>query len=413
MKKKTVVVVLAVAVGVGVVAITRGSRLPSRGQNGGRLTDLLEKTIESRGIDAAVAQYRNLREQGFPAVDESESDTNSLGYRLLGEEQHDSAIQVFRLNVEAHPGSANVHDSLAEAYLAAGKSALAIESYERVVAIDPKMKTAVAELRRLTGRKREPYRPIVLVHICAGSLGILSGAAAMFLRKGSRRHAWAGRVFVVSMLCMSATGAYRAFVAPDGEAINVLMGLLTFYLVATSWLTARRRAGGTGPLDWAALLVAVAVATGLIRLGMTGGSFAVVAFFFGGVALLAAALDLRMITRGGVFGAARIARHIWRMCTALYIAVMSFFLGQSQVFPYSVRRTGLLVVPGVLVVVLLIFWLIRVLFTKAYKRTGAPKPNLVPDQDRSTLGALPVEREPGGLGNDFALDEPLVRQPYF
>jgi hypothetical protein len=84
-----------------------------------------------------------------------------------------------------------------------------------------------------------------------------------------------------------------------------------------------------------------------------------------------------MIARGGVFGAARIARHLWRMCAALYIAVMSFFLGQSQVFPYAVRRTGLLVVPGIVVVVLMIFWLIRVLFTKAYKRAAPPPHSIV------------------------------------
>jgi hypothetical protein len=41
-----------------------------------------------------------------------------------------------------------------------------------------------------------PYSPILLVHISAGTLGLLSGTAAIFFRKGSPRHAWAGRVFV-------------------------------------------------------------------------------------------------------------------------------------------------------------------------------------------------------------------------
>src|SRR6185436_14086230 len=69
-----------------------------------------------------------------------------------------------------------------------------------------------------------------------------------------------------------------------------------------------------GPLDALGMLVAVAAGTGLLRLGMSDGRFAAVAFVFGGVALLAAALDLRMITRGGVVGAQRLARHLWRMC---------------------------------------------------------------------------------------------------
>jgi uncharacterized membrane protein len=366
--------VLAVAVGIGILATTRGVRPSPRDESPNRLADVLSRTIETRGIDAAVAEYRTLREQGFPGLRETESDTNRLGYRLLGKGETDNAIQVLRLNVETHPGSANVHDSLGEAYLAAGNKPLAIESYQRAVAIDPRMKSAVAELQRLGNFKRKPYRPMVLFHICAGSLAILSGAMALSLCKGSRRHGVAGSVFVVSMLSLSGSGAYMAFVAPDGETINVLMGVLTFYLVATAWLTARRRKGGTGLLDWGALLVAAAVATGLFRMGMTDRRFGVVPFVFGAVALLAAVLDLRMIVRGGVFGADRIARHLWRMCTGLYIAVMSFFLGQSQVFPYAVRKTGLLAVPGIVVLVLLIFWLLRVLFTNAYKKVPSPTP---------------------------------------
>ena len=259
------VLVLAAVGGVGILAITRGFR-PPRDESPNRLANVLAKTIESRGIDAAVAQYRTLRDQGFPGLRESESDTNRLGYRLLGKGETESAIQVFRLNVETHPGSANVRDSLGEAYLAAGNKPLALESYQEAVAIDPKMKTAVAELQRL-GVPRKPYRPMVLFHILAGSLAMLSGAVALSLRKGSRRHGVAGSVFVVCMLGLSGSGAFMAFVAPDGETINVLMGLFTFYLVATAWLTARRRTGGTGPLDWAAFLVAVAVAAGLFRLG--------------------------------------------------------------------------------------------------------------------------------------------------
>lgn len=369
--------VLVVAMGLGFLAATQGLRLP--GKDPKRLSDVLSQAIETQGIDAAVAQYRNLREQGFPGLRESESDTNNLGYALLGEGQTESAIQVFRLNVEAHPASANVYDSLGEAYLATGNKVLAIESYQKAMAIDPKKKTAIAALQRLTNFKRAPYRPIVLFHISAGTLGLLSGAAAMALRKGSRRHGVVGNLFVVSTLCMSATGAYRAFVAPDGQVINVLMGVFTFYLVLTAWLTARRRKAETGLLDWGALVVVLAVAAGLVYYGLqaassghSGGLF----LFFGAVALLAGVLDVRMILRGGLAGADRVARHLWRMCVALFIAVGSLFLGQQQVFPDAVRNSGLLGVPSLVVFVLLVFWLIRVLFTSAYRRTASPRPRI-------------------------------------
>jgi hypothetical protein len=50
-----------------------------------------------------------------------------------------------------------------------------------------------------------PYSPILVIHICGGSLGLLSGTAAMSFRKGSPRHVLAGKVFVTSMLIMGAS----------------------------------------------------------------------------------------------------------------------------------------------------------------------------------------------------------------
>src|SRR5580658_5161728 len=94
------------------------------------------------------------------------------------------------------------------------------------------------------------HSPMLLLHIVAGTLGMLSGFVAVFLLKGSRRHGLAGNVFVVAMLILSASGAYMAFV--KSQPGNVLGGTLTFYLVATAWLAARRQKIETGILDWAA-----------------------------------------------------------------------------------------------------------------------------------------------------------------
>ncbi len=80
----------------------------------------------------------------------------------------------------------------------------------------------------------------------------------MSFPKGSRLNGLAGKVLVISMLSMSATGAYTAFTRSQlGSGLN---GVLVFYLVATAWTTARRRHGGTDIFDWGALLVILAVA---------------------------------------------------------------------------------------------------------------------------------------------------------
>jgi dienelactone hydrolase len=52
---------------------------------------------------------------------------NLAGYNLLGGGQVDDAIRLFELNAQTYPQSANVYDSLADAYVAAGKRAQAIE----------------------------------------------------------------------------------------------------------------------------------------------------------------------------------------------------------------------------------------------------------------------------------------------
>jgi uncharacterized membrane protein len=90
-------------------------------------------------------------------------------------------------------------------------------------------------------------------------------------------------------------------------------------------------------------------------------------FFIGSVMLLAAAGDIRMMVRGGLFGTKRLVRHLWRMCFGLFIATGSFFLGQQQVFPAVLRGSILLIVLAVLPLIVLIFWLFRVRFTDAYK----------------------------------------------
>jgi hypothetical protein len=51
------------------------------------------------------------------------------------------------------------------------------------------------------------------------------------------------------------------------------------------------------------------------------------------------------------------------MCFALFLAAISLFIGQSQAFPEPLRNSGLLPIPVLLVLLLMFYWLVRVLFT--------------------------------------------------
>jgi uncharacterized membrane protein len=234
--------------------------------------------------------------------------------------------------------------------------------------------------------------PVLALHISGGVLGLLSGAAAMSFRKGSRRHRIAGKIFVISMLCMAAGAVFLAIMKHDVG--NVFGGLMTFYFVTTAWLTARRREGETGIFDWGALLVALAIATTIITSGVqkaTGhaakdGVPIGMSFFIGSIVLLAAVGDIRMLVRGGISGTQRLTRHLWRMCFGLFIASGSFFLGPAnrplrllrsmglrQHFFATILRTELLLFLAILPLLLLIFWLFRVRFTNANRRRSMPR----------------------------------------
>lgn len=217
------------------------------------------------------------------------------------------------------------------------------------------------------------FSPLLPVHITGGILGILSGAAAMSFRKGSPRHALAGKIFVAAMLTMSAAAVYLAIVKQ--ETPNILAGILTFYLITTAWLTARRGDGETSRVDWGVLLIPLIGGSWLWFIGLekvfgrtppNDGVPVGMSFFVGSVMLLAAAGDIRMLARGGVSGTRRLVRHLWRMNFGLFIATGSFFLGQQQVFPAFLRGSFVLIVLGILPLVLLIFWLVRVWFTNTY-----------------------------------------------
>lgn len=78
----------------------------------------------------------------------------------------------------------------------------------------------------------------------------------------------------------------------------------------------------------------------------------------GGLGLLFGYVAL--YSAGPLQGASRLARHLWRMSFALFIASLSFFIGQAKVFPEPIRIRGLLALPVLAVLLTMFFWMWRV-----------------------------------------------------
>lgn len=210
--------------------------------------------------------------------------------------------------------------------------------------------------------------PVLMFHISAGALALMSGAVALVLRKGSHRHRLAGTVFVIAMVSLTTSALYLALVRH--ELGNCLIASLTFYLVVTSWRTARRSDGSAGVFELGAVSVALALGAGLIVFGVEAvnspagtkdGHSGLKYLVFGLVALFSGAGDLRLLIRRGVLGPQRIARHLWRMAFALLIAANTLLQGQARLFPVGLRRAHALYVPIVLVIGATTYWIIRLL----------------------------------------------------
>lgn len=88
-------------------------------------------------------------------LSESESLLNMIGYSFLAQEQTEDAIQVFTLNTNLFPASANTYDSLAEATLAAGNPDEALRLYGKVLELDPESANAKAMIERIRARQSE------------------------------------------------------------------------------------------------------------------------------------------------------------------------------------------------------------------------------------------------------------------
>ena len=209
------------------------------------------------------------------------------------------------------------------------------------------------------------------IHIAAGLLALPAGTLAVAARKGGRLHARSGTVFFGAMLVLGITAAllepYR--MPTPGSPIG---GVMVCYFVATSWVAARRRDGGTGLFEKLACATALAIAALMAWAAATGASTTPVGprpiFIMAGICLLAGLLDLNAILRAPLTPRQRLARHLWRMCIAFFIATGSFFLGQQDVLPQALRGSPVLLVLAFAPFGVMAFWLVRVRFSRTVAR---------------------------------------------
>ena len=209
------------------------------------------------------------------------------------------------------------------------------------------------------------------VHISAGGAAILLGATALIARKGAWLHRRAGLLFVSAMVAMGMSGSVLALLRSWTDT-NTLGGFMSAYFVVTALTTVRPATAWTRRLDRGALLVALGLVSVDIALGITAlrsphgtmnGVPFFMLFFLATITLLAAAGDVRVMWSGALAGGARLARHLWRMCFALFIAAASFFSIRARVariLPAPLTTGPMRALPILLIFAAMFYWLWRV-----------------------------------------------------
>jgi hypothetical protein len=210
------------------------------------------------------------------------------------------------------------------------------------------------------------------IHIAAGEIAIVFGAAALLARKGGIIHRGSGLLFVCAMLALGTSAAILGFRKSGPADSNVFAGLMIAYFVITALTTVRPVSRWTHYINIAALTVVV----GLAMLDIVGGLKAFnsprgalngvpfgMFFFIAALKVLAAVGDVRVLRFGMPKGGPRLARHLWRMCFALFIAAGSFFSIRERVakiLPEPFTAAPVRALPIVLLFGAMFYWLWRV-----------------------------------------------------
>jgi uncharacterized membrane protein len=200
-------------------------------------------------------------------------------------------------------------------------------------------------------------------HILAGVLALVFGYVALYATKGATLHRRSGMVFVYAMVTLSLSGALMDAWKARSISVNVVAGLMTFYFVTTGLLTVRIRAQESLWIDRAAvafvLMVSVLAFVAGLDMMRRGRPETAPSFIFGIVGLLAATGDIRVLRGRVMQGPRRIARHLWRMCFAMWVAAASFFWGPPRRIPEVIRIPALQAVAVLLPIVVMLYWLWR------------------------------------------------------
>ncbi len=110
----------------------------------------LYQTIKKKNVEAAIAQYKDLKKTHPKEYNFQPRELNRLGNHLFQNMQDvEGAVKILKFSVKVNPKYANGYESLAAVYLEQGKKNLAIKNYAKALELNPQNTLILDKLNKI------------------------------------------------------------------------------------------------------------------------------------------------------------------------------------------------------------------------------------------------------------------------
>ena len=199
---------------------------------------------------------------------------------------------------------------------------------------------------------------LLILHIGAGSLALLTAAVAVFTPKGQKWHVLTGRVYVIAMTLVFLTAVPLSVLGAD--ILLLLIAFFSFYLVFAGWRFARNRRGAPHAVDWTA--TAIMLTTGL-GMGLYAGVLAgsgdsqwVTMAVFAAIAVALGVADGLYHRLRRATGGRRVSRHLTNMLGGTIATITATLVVNVETNPEWIAW----ILPTVVITPFITWWNFRI-----------------------------------------------------
>lgn len=183
------------------------------------------------------------------------------------------------------------------------------------------------------------FKTFLVLHIVAGTLGLISGTINIINKKGDKKHRIIGDVFLYSMLTVGISAFLLSIIHPN--YFLFIVGVFTLYLVAsgTRYLYLKQLANNQKPrlIDWILTYFMLVFGLAFILFGVyhlvNRNNFGIVFMVFGGIGLRMAKADFSNFKGKSKLKNVWLTVHIQRMIGAYIAALTAFLVVNNQILP--------------------------------------------------------------------------------